>query len=124
MADGLGGGGALLICTQALAIQLREVTENLSQDSQTVLDTNRYVNLITLLGVASSGILNISYPRLAVDDFRYSLVVTSVFQVAELKDFWHQLTFSPTVLLAWTFGAIFLKCTAVAFETSIAIFQS
>jgi hypothetical protein len=74
-----------LNCSQAFALQLNKSTESLSQGSGMVLDTNHCVEMASLLGAASTGLLSINQPWLTVGDFRQPLVGTSSFQVPELR---------------------------------------
>jgi hypothetical protein len=60
----------LVIC-----LQQRKSTENLSQDSQVVLDTNHCINLSAFL-LSSAGLISIIPPLLSVGDFRQALVGT------------------------------------------------
>jgi hypothetical protein len=98
LADGLRNSGqmdrSLLNYTLAFALQLNKSTENLSQVSRIIIDTNRCVELATFLGAASTGLLSINHPRLVMGAFRQPLVGTSAFQVAKLRGSPHQLTLS------------------------------
>lgn len=76
------------------AIQLRKNTENLSQGSQTVLDTSYCVDLAALLRTDSPGLLSIGPLRLTVRDFIQRLVDTSAFEASEIRCSPHQLTLS------------------------------
>jgi hypothetical protein len=68
----------------AFALEPRKSAENFSQGSR-LLD-NGHVDLASVLGVASTGLLNIS-PPLPVGDFSQPLIGTSGFQVARTKGF-------------------------------------
>jgi hypothetical protein len=81
--------------TLAFASQPRKRTENLSQGTQVVLDTDRCVHMAAILGAASTGLLSVSPPQLTVGDCRQPLVGTGVFQLVDPKGFPRQLTSSP-----------------------------
>jgi hypothetical protein len=72
--------------TVAFTLQLRKITENLSQGSRVVGDYSLYRLGRLFLWTASAGLLSVSPPRLPVGGFRQPLVGTSAFQVAELRD--------------------------------------
>jgi hypothetical protein len=83
---------SLLNYILAYVLQLRKNTENLSQGSRIVLDTNRCVDFAALLGAASADLLSINPARFSVGDFSQTLVGTSIFQVAKQGGSPHQLT--------------------------------
>jgi hypothetical protein len=95
LAEGLHDWGRravpLLNYTLAFALQLRKITENLSQGSRVVGDYSLRRHGL-FLWTASAGLLRISPPRLRVGDFSQHLIGTSAFQVAELRGSPHQLT--------------------------------